>query len=221
MTLKRMLRSTFHEYVHPSATPSVLSRSENDDADTDEVEEDDIRNRVGEYCTDRPTATVSDQSEDTNEEMGYIERTFIKPKTDLCKTCHDLREDIAGAVTEDSKLQLTQRLMNHIEQAKQERDFYKLCTEKARVELQNVERPHGKYLQSCSMPFTAVHYGFDFSHYITIPHSSQQVGALFFRQPKKVQIFGICDENFPVQTNYLIDESETIGGNGSKTHGPK
>lgn len=37
----------FHEYVPPSATPSVLSRSENDDADTDEVDEDDIRNRVG------------------------------------------------------------------------------------------------------------------------------------------------------------------------------
>lgn len=66
----------FHEYVPLSATPSVLGRSENDDADTDEVDEDDIRNRVGEYCTDRPTATVSDQSEDTNEEMGYIERTF-------------------------------------------------------------------------------------------------------------------------------------------------
>nr|XP_034309101.1 uncharacterized protein LOC117683615 [Crassostrea gigas] len=392
----------FHEYVPLSATPSVLSRSENDDADTDEVDEDDIRNRVGEYCTDRPTATVSDQSEDTNEEMGYIERTFesgcgctekcflklasfkdqayslilrlreytkgerdiyilskledqlitkdvgtsggkrerqrfhycfqgveicvsawrslfelgrsefknlkrqfkengvspgvhglkgknsnhghkfcvvegavlfikryadqfglplpaaprarddtapvllpcsdskasihakykeawnscvpyiqfIKPKIDLCKTCHDLREDIAGTFTEEIKLQLTQRLMNHVEQAKQERDFYKLCTEKARVELQNVERPHGKYLQSCSMPFTEVHYTFDFSQYITIPHSSQQVGALFFLQPKKVQIFGICDENFPVQTNYLIDESETIGENGSKTHGP-
>lgn len=38
------------------------------------VGEDDKRNRVGEYCTDRPTATVSDQSEDTNEEMGYIKR---------------------------------------------------------------------------------------------------------------------------------------------------
>lgn len=101
--------------------------------------------------------------------------------------------------------------MNHVEQAKPERDFYKLCTKKARVELQNVERPHGKCLQSCSMPFTEVHYTFDFSQYITIPHSSQQVGALFFLQPKKVQIFGICDENFPVQTNYLIDESETIG----------
>lgn len=110
--------------------------------------------------------------------------------------------------------------MNHVEQAKQERDFYKLCTEKARVELQNVERPHGKYLQSCSMPFTEVHYTFDFSQYITIPHSSQQVGALFFLQPKNVQIFGICDENFSVLTNYLIDESETIGENGSKTHGP-
>lgn len=66
----------FHEYVPPSATPSTFSCSENDDVGPDEVDEDDIRNRVGEYCTDRPSATVSDQSEDTNEEMGYIERIF-------------------------------------------------------------------------------------------------------------------------------------------------
>lgn len=54
----------FQEYVPPSATPSALSHSENDDADPDEDDEDDIR--VGGYCADRPTATVSYQNEDTN-----------------------------------------------------------------------------------------------------------------------------------------------------------
>lgn len=87
--------------------------------------------------------------------------------------------------------------MNHVEQAKPERDFYKLCTKKARVELQNVERPHGKCLQSCSMPFTEVHYTFDFSQYITIPHSSQQVGALFFLQPKKSKFSASVMRTFP------------------------
>ncbi|XP_062614900.1 uncharacterized protein LOC134276644, partial [Saccostrea cucullata] len=150
--------------------------------------------------------------------VPYIQ--FIKPKTDLCKTCHDLREDISGAFGEEVKLQLTQRLLLHVKEAKRERDFYKLCTENARVELKHFEKPHGKFLQPCSMPFTNVHYTFDFSQYVTVPHSSQQVGALFFLQSRRIQIFGVCDENFPMQTNYLIDENETIGINGSKTHGP-
>nr|XP_022302539.1 uncharacterized protein LOC111110356 [Crassostrea virginica] len=145
---------------------------------------------------------------------------FMKPKTDLCKTCFDLRENIAGAFDEETKLELTQRLIDHIDQAKQEREFYKECTTRAKEELQNAEKPHGRYLPSCSAPYENVHYTFDFSQYVTIPHSSQQVGPLFFLQPRKVQIFGVCDENFPLQTNYLIDENETIGENGSKTHGP-
>lgn len=60
---------------------------------------------------------------------------------------------------------------NHVEQAKQVCDFYKLCTVKARVELQNAERPHGKLLQSCSMTFNKGDYTFNFSQYITIPHT--------------------------------------------------
>ena len=30
---------------------------------------------------------------------------FMKPKTDLCKTCYQLREDISGTITEDLKLE--------------------------------------------------------------------------------------------------------------------
>lgn len=53
----------FQEYVTPSAIPSALSHLENDDADPDTIDEDDI---VDEYCTNRPTATVSYLNEDTN-----------------------------------------------------------------------------------------------------------------------------------------------------------
>ncbi|XP_062616042.1 uncharacterized protein LOC134277748 [Saccostrea cucullata] len=165
-----------------------------------------------------PSVKLTTFKEAWNSCVPYIQ--FMKPKTDLCKTCHDLREDITGAYDEKTKLKLTKRLTDHLDQAKQEREFYKECTANAREELKDAEKPHGKYLQSCSVPYENVHYTFDFSQYVTIPHSSQQVGPLFFLQPRKVQIFGVCDENFPLQTNYLIDENETIGENGSKTHGP-
>lgn len=54
-----------YEEEPPSATQSAISRQENDDADPYVVDEDEIRNRVGEYCTDRPTARVSDQVSDS------------------------------------------------------------------------------------------------------------------------------------------------------------
>ena len=104
----------------------------------------------------------------------------MKPKKDLCNTCLDLRENIAGAFDEETKLKLTQRLIYHIDKAKQEREFYKNCT-RTKEELQNAEKPHGRYLLSYSAPYENVHYTFDFSH------SSQQVGPLLFLQLRKVR----------------------------------
>ena len=43
-----------------------------------------------------------------------------------------------------------------------------------------------------------------------------QVGVLYFRVPRQVQIFGIASEQ---QLNYLVDEDQTIGTDGSKAHG--
>ena len=145
---------------------------------------------------------------------------FIKPKTDLCKTCFELRENIAGAVNECDKLEMTQKLVTHLEVSREEREFYKQCTQNARDELGEVESPVNKYQTPCTTDYDNIHYTFDFSQYVTLPHSSQQVGALFFLSPRKVQIFGVCEEAKPLQTNYLIDENETIGPDGSRTHGP-
>ena len=46
-----------------------------------------------------------------------------------------------------------------------------------------------------------------------------QVGVLYFRVPRQVQIFGIASEGTPQQLNYLVDEDQTIGTDGSKAHG--
>ncbi|CAC5399423.1 unnamed protein product [Mytilus coruscus] len=145
-----------------------------------------------------------------NSEQQYVHLTVFK----------ELREEISGSISEDAKLVKTQKLIDHIQSARTEREYYKLCTQRARDELKLAESPIGKYNTPCSTNFENVHYTFDFSQYVILPHSSQQVGALYFLTPRKVQIFGVCDENFPMQTNYLIDEQQTIGENGSRTHGP-
>ena len=50
--------------------------------------------------------------------------------------------------------------------------------------------------------------------------SFSQVGALYFRVPRRIQIFGVANEGTPEQLNYLYDEDETIGPDGSKAHSP-
>ena len=52
--------------------------------------------------------------------------------------------------------------------------------------------------------------------------SQQQAGAspLYFKPPRKIQIFGICCDSNRKQHNYLIDEDNSISTNGANTHGP-
>ncbi|CAC5392565.1 unnamed protein product [Mytilus coruscus] len=74
-----------------------------------------------------------------NSEQQYIQLTifkevwnacvphiqFMKPKTDLCKTCFQLREEISGSISEDAKLVKTQKLIDHIQSARTEHNSAK------------------------------------------------------------------------------------------------
>ena len=64
------------------------------------------------------------------------------------------------------------------------------------------------------------HYTFDFAEQVHIPHHSRQVGPIYFKVCRKIQLFGICCDSNRKQINYLIDEDNSIGFNGSTTHGP-
>ncbi|PKC73669.1 hypothetical protein RhiirA1_437444 [Rhizophagus irregularis] len=57
----------------------------------------------------------------------------------------------------------------------------------------------------------SAHITYDWAQNVHVPYSSQQVGSLFFKSPRKVHLFGVCNTgNFPhtEQTNYVIDEGE-------------
>ena len=64
------------------------------------------------------------------------------------------------------------------------------------------------------------HYTFDFAEQVHIPHHSRQVGPIYFKVCRKIQLFGICCDSDRKQVNYLIDEDNSIGFNGANTHGP-
>ncbi|XP_034338748.2 uncharacterized protein [Magallana gigas] len=100
-----------------------------------------------------------------------------------------------------------------------EHAVYRKCVHLAREE-QAVygHRPFGSL--PCSNGLAHVHYTFDFAQQLTLPHHSRQEGSLYFTSPRKVQLFGVCIEGSAEQYNYLIDENNTIGTDGSQSHGP-
>ena len=65
-----------------------------------------------------------------------------------------------------------------------------------------------------------MHFTFDFSQNVTLPHFSRQIGPLYFLTLRKIQIFGVRVDSIPCQLNFLIDEDQTLGLDGKKTHGP-
>ncbi|RIA93443.1 hypothetical protein C1645_819411 [Glomus cerebriforme] len=56
-----------------------------------------------------------------------------------------------------------------------------------------------------------IHIAYDWAQNVQVLYSPQQIGLIFFKSPRKVHIFGVCNTgNFPhtEQTNYIIDEAE-------------
>ena len=88
----------------------------------------------------------------------------------------------------------------------QERDVYNDCIRKSKEANEGPDR--------------YVHFTFDFSQNVSLPHYSRRIGPLYFLTLRKVQIFGVRVDSIPRQLNFLIDEDQSIGMDGKTTHGP-
>ena len=135
---------------------------------------------------------------------------FMTPRTDVCVYCENFRSKLKEAVAEEEKVKVTSEFSSHLEEAQKERDFYITSMKKAESTLKSHKKGTLSY----------AHYTFDFAQCVHIPHHARQVGPLYFKTPRKIQIFGICCDSNKKQHNYLIDEDCCIGTNGTKTHGP-
>ena len=145
---------------------------------------------------------------------------FMTPRTDVCDKCELLRRRVSASVEEQEKLDASTALREHVEAAQRERMYYVSRTTAAKEELDHADDLTPPPHRPCSKDLTKVHYTFDFAQNVALPHTARQVGPLYFKTPRKVQIFGVNVEAIPKQVNYLIDENETIGENGKNSHGP-
>ncbi|XP_048771609.1 uncharacterized protein LOC125677540 [Ostrea edulis] len=133
-----------------------------------------------------------------------------KPRDDVCQRCECLRKQIIDAVTEEEKLAAVENFQKHIADAKKERLHYRSCIETATNEMARWE---GGELNN-------VHYTFDFAQHFQLPHHSRQMGPTYFAQLRRVQVFGVRVDSVSKQLNYIIDEDQTIGADGTLTNGP-
>ena len=139
---------------------------------------------------------------------------FNKPRSDLCITCENFKKalnQIASDMQEnrdEEKIQIHQQAIKHLETAKKERDYYYRCihlSEKSYLKLGPRQRktPCKPNYRKISM-----HYSWDFAQQLQYPYEDQQVGPIYFKSPRRAQLFGVCCEGIPRQVNYLIDEAD-------------
>lgn len=140
---------------------------------------------------------------------------FSKPRTDLCMTCENFKKEINKVVSDldekrdDEKSRIYKKALDHIEDAKKERTYYTACTTLAeeyylKLGLKSIPAQSTKENSRDIMQ----HYLWDFAQQLQYPYEDQQVGPIYFKTPRKAQLFGICCEGIPRQTNYLIDEAD-------------
>ena len=146
---------------------------------------------------------------------------IMTPRTDVCEKCEDYRRQVVAAVSEAAKVNACEALTAHVHGAQVERDNYRAKTVEARQELDALgDELRMPPCAPCSQALACVHYTFDFAQNVGLPQSARQEGPMYYKVPRKIQIFGVNNEAVPRQVNYLLDENDTIGADGKHCHGP-
>ena len=133
----------------------------------------------------------------------------MKPRTDVCAKCDELRDKIRVSRTEGETDSSVKALHLHVNAAQEERQYYRDMIEGARDSLDPETSEDG-----------IAHYTFDFAQQLELPYHRRQVGPLYCKVRFRVQLFGITEEARHRQMNFLFHEGQTIGQDGKRAHGP-
>lgn len=153
--------------------------------------------------------------------LPYI--TFNNPRTDLCLTCENFKKQlnqIAAVLDEDKErkqVELHQEALNHLRHAQKERLYYRAHAHVAQKNCENFITPVEKTLSpnKANSRDVLMHYSWDFAQKIHYPFEDQQVGPIYFKSPRRAELFGVCCEGIPCQVNYLIDEADFLKKNAN------
>jgi len=137
---------------------------------------------------------------------------IAKPMSDLCWVCQKNNTAIVRSVNlleeEKSEALKTQEL--HLHRATSQRSYYAhLCQQSAAI-AKSFLLQHFQKSTPNSLPAT-FHDSFDFAQQVLYPANPMQPGPIYFKVPRRCQVFGIHAEGIVRQMNYLIDEFVSCG----------
>ncbi|MHC4139197.1 MAG: hypothetical protein ACYSR1_04975 [Planctomycetota bacterium] len=149
-----------------------------------------------------------------HESLPYI--GFAKARSDLCVDCENFKKALhhvaadLSAKREDEKIQLHQQAIAHLEYAKKERDHYRESIKLAESHYARLSRRQRNVRGKANTRDICMHYSWDFAQQVHYPYEDQQVGPIYFKTPRRAQLFGVCSEDMPCQVNYLLDEADVL-----------
>ena len=146
------------------------------------------------------------------DELSHIR--FNNPRSDLCMTCEDFKKRLKQVIAtldpekEKKQEQIYKEALDHLKHAKKERLFYQANIKIAQKYYKKLASNNKAALKSNKPNSKNImaHYSWDFAQQLHYPFEEQQVGPIFFKTPRKAQLFGICCEGMYQKYNYLIDE---------------
>ena len=148
------------------------------------------------------------------EEVPHI--VFNDPRTDLCMTCEGFKKQLNQVTaTHDEqrdakKAEVHQQALDHLQQACRERVYYRACAKISREHYDHLAGLGNQTPCKANSRDILMHYSFDFAQQFHYPFEDQQVGPIYFKTPRRAQLFGVCIEGIPRQVNYLIDEADFL-----------
>ena len=128
--------------------------------------------------------------------------SILTPRSDMCAACVNYRETLQGAKSFEEEESVLREWVDHKNEAYEERSLYKKNGELGKKPVFWTEV--GGVVETLVLSF-------DYAQQILIPQYPDQVGDLYFRAGRKIQMFGISDDGNRIHTSYLVDESSTIG----------
>ena len=139
--------------------------------------------------------------------------TTMKPSTDLCFVCQENVASImrSSNLPEDEKSDRLKLAEKHLKFAKEERAEYNKKKQASKEIWAGLPSTVHQRQNPPGTVNATMLYSFDHAQLVHIPSNPMQPGPAYFKTARRCEIFGICCEGSRVQTNYLIDEAESIG----------
>ncbi|CAC5360900.1 unnamed protein product [Mytilus coruscus] len=127
-----------------------------------------------------------------------------KPCTDLCCKCQDYAFKISnsGHLTEEEKSDLLDKYNEHVQLAKEQRDYYRRqCSMSKENYINFPDESQNQGNPPCSVD-TEMHYSWDYAQQVHFPHHAQQVGPIYFKTHRKCNVFGMCSEGSDMKNKH-------------------